>query len=537
MSSISEHLALPARHAHVSRAAILRSQEPRAFLPVSDRSDANEREAERVASNVDRGRGATVANATRHRASTGNASRSTFGLDGGMPLAPSLRAKFEPKFGMDLSRVRVHTGANAAALARAYGADALTIGNQVVFGERRYRPESADGQRLISHELTHVAQGNTAVVHRQPGVNARETWDALVRVIPIRPASRRSVVEEAINRLLRLPSGARLVNRLWSVLRRGSSRSHVTLQFVDEIPEGIEGADGFFQPDSPNQPAYSVFVRYREPLSAERRRNTLGGMWPGGSSGIGFSYTHADSESSMASTLHHELLHIWFLHSGTDAIFPTGHRDVERGEIEPVFLDRLREFSAELDALEARARTQVPPVAPDVPAREPPEPRGTLPTEPSRPSLVGGQVSFHAGGSGGPGGERGAAIAGADLILGRIDSFRLGARGVYLTPNHLLAGGAIGARFMQGPGVGAFSERPQNPLFFDVEAGLLTELRPSDATRLTNNVAGLGSIGVGQEFGTSGGRFFWRVGAFVLISDRDPRNPTLGGTAGIGARF
>ena len=177
-------------------------------------------------------------------------------------------------------------------------------------------------------------------------------------------------------------------------------------------------------------------------MSAERRRNALGGMWPGGSSGVNFSYSHADSESSMASTLHHELLHIWFLHSGTDAIYPTGHGDVERGQIEPVFLDRVRAFSGELDALEARARAQAPPpVTPSLPNREPPEPRTTSSPAASPPSVVGGQVSVQLGGSSGPGGGRGAAIAGADLILGRIDSFRLGGRGVYLTPDHLLVGG------------------------------------------------------------------------------------------------
>ncbi|SEO73327.1 DUF4157 domain-containing protein [Nitrosovibrio sp. Nv6] len=77
---------------------------------------------------------------------------------GGQPLSTSSRDFFEPRFGHDLSRVRVHTGAEADQLARSVQARAFTIGRDVVFGEGHYQPASPTGQWLMAHELTHVLQ-------------------------------------------------------------------------------------------------------------------------------------------------------------------------------------------------------------------------------------------------------------------------------------------------------------------------------------------------------------------------------------------
>ena len=42
--------------------------------------------------------------------------------------------------------------------AHALGAKAFTIGNDIGFAEDRYQPGTAEGRRLLAHELTHVAQ-------------------------------------------------------------------------------------------------------------------------------------------------------------------------------------------------------------------------------------------------------------------------------------------------------------------------------------------------------------------------------------------
>src|SRR5262249_23844902 len=72
---------------------------------------------------------------------------------GGAPLASSVRAFFERRFGFDFARVRTHTGNGAAAAALALGARAFTVGDHIFFGAGEYRPESADGRRLVAHEL------------------------------------------------------------------------------------------------------------------------------------------------------------------------------------------------------------------------------------------------------------------------------------------------------------------------------------------------------------------------------------------------
>jgi uncharacterized protein DUF4157 len=76
----------------------------------------------------------------------------------GQSLDAGMRAFFEPRFGHDFSSVRVHTDARAAESARSVDALAYTVGRDVVFGTAQYAPSTAEGRRLMAHELTHVTQ-------------------------------------------------------------------------------------------------------------------------------------------------------------------------------------------------------------------------------------------------------------------------------------------------------------------------------------------------------------------------------------------
>lgn len=76
----------------------------------------------------------------------------------GRPLDAATRLSMQRRIGHDFSDVRVHADAGAAASARAVGAQAYTVGSDIVFGDGRYRPETRDGARLLAHELAHVAQ-------------------------------------------------------------------------------------------------------------------------------------------------------------------------------------------------------------------------------------------------------------------------------------------------------------------------------------------------------------------------------------------
>lgn len=76
----------------------------------------------------------------------------------GEPLAASERAFFEPRFGLDFSRVRVHRDATADAAARSVGALAYARGGDIVFRSGAYAPGTTAGRHLLAHELAHVVQ-------------------------------------------------------------------------------------------------------------------------------------------------------------------------------------------------------------------------------------------------------------------------------------------------------------------------------------------------------------------------------------------
>jgi hypothetical protein len=76
----------------------------------------------------------------------------------GAPLDAGTRSEMEPRFGHSFADVRVHADARAGESARAVGAHAYAVGRDVVFGAGRYAPGSAEGRRLIAHELAHVVQ-------------------------------------------------------------------------------------------------------------------------------------------------------------------------------------------------------------------------------------------------------------------------------------------------------------------------------------------------------------------------------------------
>jgi hypothetical protein len=78
----------------------------------------------------------------------------------GQPLDSATRAFMEPRFGWNFSDVRIHADARASESARAVSALAYTVGRHVVFGHGQYAPQTAEGKRLLAHELTHVTQEN-----------------------------------------------------------------------------------------------------------------------------------------------------------------------------------------------------------------------------------------------------------------------------------------------------------------------------------------------------------------------------------------
>ena len=77
---------------------------------------------------------------------------------GGQALAPDIQQSMAPSFGRDLSGVRIHTGAAAAASAESLSARAYTVGDHIVFNRGEYQPHTRAGKHLLAHELAHTLQ-------------------------------------------------------------------------------------------------------------------------------------------------------------------------------------------------------------------------------------------------------------------------------------------------------------------------------------------------------------------------------------------
>jgi hypothetical protein len=75
----------------------------------------------------------------------------------GDSLPDGLAAPMSNHLGMDLSGVRVHTDPEAGHIARSLQATAFTHGNDIYFAPGAYRPSSPDGQRVLAHEVSHIA--------------------------------------------------------------------------------------------------------------------------------------------------------------------------------------------------------------------------------------------------------------------------------------------------------------------------------------------------------------------------------------------
>jgi Domain of unknown function (DUF4157) len=76
----------------------------------------------------------------------------------GQPLEATTSRRFARHFGRGFGAVRVHTDTIAVESARAMDAQAYTVGSEIVFAAGQYQPDTAAGQRLLAHELAHVAQ-------------------------------------------------------------------------------------------------------------------------------------------------------------------------------------------------------------------------------------------------------------------------------------------------------------------------------------------------------------------------------------------
>ncbi len=126
----------------------------------------------------------------------------------GQPLPNEVRSFYEPRFGYDFSNVKVHTDDIAAKSAQSINALAYTSGNNVVFNNAQYSPNTDSGKRLLGHELTHVVQQGSGGVSRkniQKAIGSRTRCTANAHSSPADPLS---VIQQANERAVHMALGA-----------------------------------------------------------------------------------------------------------------------------------------------------------------------------------------------------------------------------------------------------------------------------------------------------------------------------------------
>ena len=161
----------------------------------------------------------------------------------GEPLDAASRSWFEPRFGHDFSAVRIHTGAEAAASARAVNAAAYTVGPHIVFGERQFNPGTSAGDRLLAHELAHVVQ---------------QRWSgAIPRTLPIEDSA--SVAEHDAER-----SAARVVSDASASAIEPRPPAVMRRLVVDQAAVGIPNPGGTGRVDT-NAGAIEGYLRAMAP--------------------------------------------------------------------------------------------------------------------------------------------------------------------------------------------------------------------------------------------------------------------------------
>jgi hypothetical protein len=148
----------------------------------------------------------------------------------GNPLDPATRAFFEPRFGRDLSEVRIHSDANAVESALAVGARAYAVGAHIVTNPSPTR-------RLVAHELAHVVLepvGAPVLRRQSDGSDAPQTLSAAlerIRQIPIvltTEAKARAVLDALRNIDLSIPANLDAVTATVAQIFAGEAGSILT---------------------------------------------------------------------------------------------------------------------------------------------------------------------------------------------------------------------------------------------------------------------------------------------------------------------
>lgn len=174
----------------------------------------------------------------------------------GQALEPAVRSRFEPVFGITFGGVRIHTDHVADTLNRTLSARAFAVGHDLFFRQGEYNPDTAEGQELLAHELTHVAQQaetpKAKLAISEPGDRCEQEADAIAR--SVMQVLAESPTGEAPGDLSRLDGGLQNSARRTDHPRGEQGvQPHLTVKSFSREP-ALKDASTSVLPMSPWQP-------------------------------------------------------------------------------------------------------------------------------------------------------------------------------------------------------------------------------------------------------------------------------------------
>jgi len=182
-----------------------------------------------------------IAPGTRQAKADSAASSAIRSMGSGESLAPAERAFFEPRFGKDLSHVKVHDGPAADRAAKGIDARAFAWGSDIAFaaGERE-----RGGKELMAHELAHVvADGPGNAARREVHRATMATVDGAAPYKKV-PAGHRPTVQKALNIIEKALTAKRCRDFFKDKCSGGA---------LDSAKKAFDGATVFFKSDKTNE--------------------------------------------------------------------------------------------------------------------------------------------------------------------------------------------------------------------------------------------------------------------------------------------
>jgi hypothetical protein len=84
----------------------------------------------------------------------------------GSPLPKNTLQEMNTSFGSDFSNVNIHNDSESAGMNKELNAHAFTHGSDIYFNSGKYDTNSAEGKKLLAHELTHTIQQGEPAIQR-----------------------------------------------------------------------------------------------------------------------------------------------------------------------------------------------------------------------------------------------------------------------------------------------------------------------------------------------------------------------------------